>query len=183
MTKNEILEYVYKNKMLADAIKNIVSDKNHHDDFRSHFLHQVCEISESKLIHYYGIRALDWYCLKIIENQWKSKTSSYYKIYRNGGFSGERVVQLVDYEVGTNLEDVSEVNELDAYVVKESITDLLKEQYENFMINQYHQTLFQLYYYDEMTLKEIEKLTGINFNAVSRSIRKTKSYLKNKIKI
>lgn len=182
MTKNEILEYIYNNKMLADAIKNIVTDRNHHDDFRSHFLQQVCEIKESKLIEYYEKRFLDYYCLNIITNQWKSKTSSYYKTYRNGGFSGERIIDFVDYEVGTELED-EKLEEVDGVKVKCEMMELLKVQYEDFMVNQYHQTLFQLYYFDDMNLKQIEKLTGINFNAVSRSIRKTKAFLRTKIKI
>jgi hypothetical protein len=182
MTKNEILEYVYNNKMLADAIKNIVTDRNHHDDFRSHFIQQVCEIKEHKLIEYYEKRYLDYYCLRIIENQWKSKTSTYYKIHRNNGFSGERIIDFVDYEVGSNLED-EELIEIDGVKIKEDMLELLKSQYEDFMINQYHQVLFGLYYFDNLNLKQIEKLTGINFNAVSRSVRKTKAYLRTKIKI
>lgn len=182
MTKNDILEYIYNNKMLADAIKNIVTDKNHYEDFRSHFLQQVCEIKEHKLIEYYEKRYLDYYCLNIISNQWKSKTSTYYKIYRNNGFSGERIVDFVDYEIGTELED-EEIVEVDSIKIKKEMMELLKYQYDDFLINQYHQTLFHLYYFDDMNLKQIESATGINFNAVSRSVRKTKAYLKSKIKI
>jgi DNA-directed RNA polymerase specialized sigma subunit len=182
MTKNEILEYIYNNKMLSDAIRNIVTDKNHYEDFRSHFLQQVCEIKEHKLIEYYEKRYLDYYCLNIITNQWKSKTSTYYKIHKNNGFSGERIIDFVDYEIGSDLKD-EEVIEIDSVEIKKRMMELLKEQYEDFMINQYHQTLFHLYYFDDLNLKQIEKLNGINFNAVSRSVRKTKAYLKTKIKI
>lgn len=182
MNKNEILVYIYNNKMLADAIKNIVTDRNHHDDFRSHFIQQVCEIKEIKLIDYWNKRVLDWYCLRIIENQWKSKTSSYYKVYRNNGFSGERIIDFVDYEIGIDLSEENIV-EVDAVVIKNEVLEFLNEQYEDFMINQYHQTLFYLYYFDDKNLKQIEQLTGINKDAISRSVRKTKVFLKTKIKI
>ena len=79
-------------------------------------------------------------------------------------FSGERIIDFVDYEIGSNLKD-DEVIEIDGVEIKNQMMELLKEQYEDFMINQYHQTLFGLYYFDNLNLKQIEKLTGLRILA------------------
>jgi len=190
MTRDEILIYIFNNKMLNDAINNVVDDK-YKEDFRSHFYLQVSEFEEQKLIDLYNRRVIDWVCLKIITNQWKSTTSTFYKMYRNGGFAGDKIVRLEsefinsegDERLETQLEDEEYIEPIDDKEVLEEVRVLLCNQYEDFLVNQYHSTLFEMYYFDDLTLKEIERLTDIDFNAVSRSVRKTKAYLKTKIKI
>lgn len=185
-----ILKYIFNNKMLNDAITNVVDDK-YRDDFKAHFHLQVAEFSEIKLTDLYNRRVIDWVCLKIITNQWKSTSSSFYKIYRNGGFAGDKIVRLESEFINNDDEDrLEKVADDDEYIepiddkeVIEEMKLLLDYQYEDFLVNQYHKTLFEMYYFDDLTLKEIEKLTDIDFNAISRSVRRTKTYLKTKIKI
>lgn len=185
MTKSEILTSIYNNKLLNDAIKNIVAPKDY-EDFRSHFLLQVSELPEAKLITLWKRNELDWYCLKIMTNQYKSKTSTFHKLYRNGGLPGSselHFLDIEDYLKDKVIADIKTQHGPDPQVIKKQVLILLECQYDNPIVNNYHKSLFKLYYFDDLTLKQIELKTSINFNAVSRSVRKTKAYLKTKIKI
>lgn len=185
MSKNDILEHIYNNKMLNDAIKNIVAPQ-HYQDFRSHFYLQVAELDENKLIQLYNKNELDYFCLKIITNQYKSKTSTFHKLYKNGGMPGTHTIDVVDMDEwlkNNTIIDEKEIKGPDPVVIKKQILYFLEVQYDNIIANQYHKVLFMLYYFDDLTLKQIEETTKINKDAVSRSVRKTKAYLKTKIKL
>lgn len=181
MTKMEIIESIYVNKLLNDAINNIV-DHKYIDDFKSHFIMQIANTNEEKLIELHRRMEIDWFCLRIMTNQWKSKNSSFWKIYRNNGFSGENIVGYTD-----NLQD-EEINEeetpltsLDLQELELEVKLLLVEQYDDFLVNNYHKKLFEMYYFNKLNLMEISKLTDINKDAISRSLRKTRKFLKNKL--
>lgn len=184
--RDEVLQYVFNNKLLKDALKSIIPP-NHYNDFHSHFIFIICNYDEKKLIGLYNRHELDWFCLRIITNQWKSKTSDYFKMYKNNGFSGN----LIDTnEKGDEIYNLDEIED-DEYIdsdkaypedIKKEMIELLEHQYEDLLINQYHKTLFNMYFIRDMTLKAIEAETEINFNAVSRSIRKTKEYLRERLK-
>jgi hypothetical protein len=186
MSKNDILTHIFNNKLLNDAITNIVSAA-HKDDFKGFFILQVAEIAEEKLQALYAKNELDFYCLKIMTNQWKSTKSPYYKVYRNGGAPASQRIEFVDIEDYLRINQNKLVDEedihIDAKKIKSNILELLDLQYDNIIANQYHKTLFFMYYFDDMTLKQIEAATKINKDAISRSVRRTKAYLKNKIKI
>lgn len=181
LNKTIILEKVYTNKMLNDAIRNIV-DWRYREDFLSHFILQIANTKEDKLIQLYERGQLDWFCLRVMTNQWKSKNSTFWKIYRNNGFSGKNLIDFTDEEVSEDIEDdINELALVDEDILKQKIKLLLTEQYEDFYANQYHRTLFELYYFEKKNLRQISEQTDIKINSISRSIRKTKKYLKNKI--
>ena len=177
MRSNDIIEYIYKNISINEAIKNIV-DKGWVDDFKSHFILQLMDIDKIKLIEMYDRNELIWFSLRIITNQWRSNTSSFWKIYRNGGNPSKTRTNAV--EVNDDILESSEDEEElpDPKVIKIRIKVLLSQQYEDFLTNQYHKTLFELYYFDSLNLRQISESTEIHINTISRSIRKTKNYLK-----
>jgi RNA polymerase sigma factor (sigma-70 family) len=182
MTKTDIMAIVYNNKMLKEAIINVV-DWKYREDFLSHFILQIGNTKEDKLISLYEKGQLDWFCLRIITNQWKSKNSTFWKIYRNGGFAGDNPILYVDeYEYTDEYEDETDIEERkDPEILEARVRTLLLTQYDDFYLNQYHKTLFDLYYFEKLNLREISEITDIKISSISRSLRKTKAWLKNKM--
>ena len=152
MCKNDILVYIFNNKLLTDAIKNISG--SNYDEFRSHFLMIMCEIDEDKLIGLYLRNELDWFCLKIMTNQMRSKTSTWHKEYRNSGLVNSIDVYL-EKDFSKFIYDTDEyVEPINAKEIIKEIKSLLSKQYDDFLVNQYHEKLFNLYYFDKMKLQE-----------------------------
>lgn len=179
---NTILLYIWNNKLLMVAMKNILSgeDKETLDEFKSHFIQQIIDTDINKLVSLYNKRELDWFCIRVMTNQYRSYTSSYYKEYKNRGKSGDKIIFSIidDY-------DESIIDDHKPYIDRPDPNDIIKEikmlldtQYKNHLINHYHKTLFEMYYFSNMKLKDITKLTTINKDAISRSVRKTKEYIK-----
>ena len=180
--KNKIIESVYNNKLLNEAIDNIV-EKKWREDFKSHFITQLMAVDEAKLIGLYERREIDWFCLKIITNQWKSTTSTFWKLYRNNGFNGVNPVYYTDV-LFNEREEVKEEESIfigDVSEIEKRVEDLLDIQYSEFLINQYHKKIFQMRHFQKMSVGEIAEETSIHYRAVLRSIHKTEKYIKNKI--
>lgn len=185
MNKNEIIESIYTNKLLNEAIDNIVIFKRYREDFKSHFILQIMNIKEERLIGLYNRREIDWFCLRVMTNQWKSKTSTFWKIYRNNGFGNDNILQYTD-DVYGELKEEEKEEENNIFTKTESeiekeVKKILMNQYDEFLINQYHKKLFEMRHFDKMTIKQISEKTDIHYRAVLRSIHKTEKYIKNKI--
>lgn len=185
MNKTLILEYLAKNKNLQLAIRNIVESK-YRKDFTSHFYIQIANTKEDKLIDLYNKGQLDWFCLRVITNQYKSSSSTFWKLYKNGGFAGENLIYYTDLYESPEILEVeedkkTEYDKVDVEALKRKVKNLLKTQYKDFYVNQYHKTLFELYYFDKKNLRQINELTNIKISTIMRSIQSTKSYIKNKL--
>lgn len=187
MTKQIVYDYISKNKMLLDAIGNVCDDYKYYNDFKQSIYLQIFEVKEDKLIDLYKRGELDWFCLKIITNNWTSTTSKFYREYKKNqdlNYSWSHIdddtIASDEFEYDdTDLDRVDERYKLEE--LKDKINYYLNTQYVDFMSNQYHKTLFELYVYEKKTLKDISELTGITIISISRSVRKTKKYLKKQL--
>ena len=182
MSKNEIIEWVYTNKRIDDAIKYIVQNL-YYDDFKSHFILQLFNTDEEKLKKLYNKNELIYFSVTIITNQWRSNTSSFWKIYRNNGFAGKKSPIIYADESNFNDvgDDLDEMMNIDIIDLKETVQTLLKNQYEDFLTNQYHKRLFEMYYFKNMNYRQIEEKTEIHFVTVRRSVVNTIKWLKKKL--
>jgi hypothetical protein len=180
--KTEILRLIWCDKLIDEAIRNVVSP-NFQSDFKSHFILEVSKKEEVFLNALISRGELPWFCLKIITNQWRSKTSSFWKEWRNSGLPNSITIDYRDDMTRFDGEDSEAVWSPQWKEVKIEIEILLEKQYEDFLTNTYHGTLFRMYYFKRMKLKEIKAETGIDMMAISRSIKKTKQYLKEEIKL
>lgn len=190
MTKNDIVVYIMRSDLINSAINNICPPK-FRDDFKSHFYLQLLEMKETKLQRAWNGGWLDWLCVRILSNQMNSNTSSFWKIYRNGGFAGEKKVysqaelnefreahkdewRPLSYEGYFTLIDDGEENieRLELIEFRRSmIIDKLNGRHF------YHRHLFLLHL-DGMTYRQIEKETGISYQSVRLSIIATTDWLK-----
>lgn len=198
---NEILLYIHNNKLLNDAVNNVV-DQKYRDDFKSHLLIQIINTKLEKLVTIYENRQLDWFILRIITNQYNSNTSSFWKEYRNHGFrqpfilidddkptntrnqyNGSNMYSRYNRELPDYQEELQETKQdYSLLELKYIILKHLEIQYTVYLVNQYHQVLFTMKHFDNKSIKEISEETKVHSRAIRRSIKKTEAYLQVKLK-
>jgi hypothetical protein len=168
--RDKILTYIVKSNRLNEAFINIVDDKKFIDDFKQHFYLQILEMDEEKLSRAYLNGYLDWLCIRIMINQWRSTTSSFYFQYKD-----------INIKYTDELRDIQpeEDDKIDFDYIKAE--NLLQDKPEKWLDKQYHMTLFKLYYKNGHNYRQISEMTGININSIAQSITKSVKYLKKKI--
>lgn len=194
MTKNDIVISVMESDLINSAILNICPPK-YREDFRSHFYLQLLEMKEVKLQQAWNNGWLDWLCVKILSNQMNSNTSSFWKIYRNGGFAGEKKIwsqtELNEFREN-HRDEVSPISydgyftlkdEGEEHIEKLELIELRRDLIIDTLNSRhfYHRHLFLLHL-DGMTYRQIEKDTGISYQSVRLSIIATTEWLKKNIK-
>ncbi len=74
--KDKIFNYIINSNRINESIDNIVEDKKYIEDFKQHFYIQMLEMDEEKLKRAYLEGWIDWLCIRVMLNQWRSKNSS-----------------------------------------------------------------------------------------------------------
>lgn len=169
--KTKIYQYIINSNRINESIYNIVEDKRFLDDFKQHFYIQILEMSEEKLSRAYLEGYLDWLCIRVMLNQWRSKTSSFYFLYRDNN------IKYTD-----DLKDVKSEDDGTIDFDYTKAEGILNTKDEKWIDKQYHMTLFKLYYKNGHNYRQISELTGININSIAQSINKSIKYLKKIIK-
>lgn len=169
--KTKIYQYVINSKVINDALVKVVNDPKHFDDFKQHFYLQLLEMDEQKLFRAYLEGYLDILCTRIMWNQWRSKNSSFYFLYKN---------PKIVYEDDLSNWTITDSETIDFDYSKAEV--ILNAKEEKWIDKQYHMTLFKLYYKNGHNYRQISELTGININSIAQSINKSIKYLKRKIK-
>lgn len=165
MTNNDILtKFILSDGSLQQSINNMIP-LSYRDDFRSHLYLQILEIPNKKLKEALKKGYFKYYIIRIICNT-NGINSSFWKETRNHGFWEPNMVLELDTTYETNQEeyDYDKDNE---YVIRNAQVDQILKS-----IHWYHQELFRLHRQGN-TYRQIEKLTGINYQSVRLSILKT----------
>jgi len=173
MLSNDIVDYVAKNKELDKMLSSICGNKMYIDDLKQEFLLILLEEDGDRLKKIYDEGKIWNWCYVILNNQWNSKTSPFYKKYRKD--------KMFDYELDWIVD-----KDVDDYEIKvvERVEDILKG------IHWYDAHIFRLYYFERicdetgelkkpLTLRGIEKLhtekdMKIDHVSVFLSVKKTK---------
>jgi hypothetical protein len=162
MTRNQIIEGLFNGKNFNDCISKM-EPAHLQDDLRMEVISIVCEWPEEKVVGLHLDNALEFYVVRVILNQVKSKTSPFVKKYRNSTYEIKETPQ-----VNENTEERQ-----------------LKEALEDFALEE----IDKLYWYDaEMVrlylkhgnFRAIEKETGIPFISCYKNIKKSLALLKTK---
>lgn len=158
------------------------------DDLKCEVLAVVCEWPEEKIINLHRDKALEFYVVRVILNQVKSKTSPFVKKYR-------RVKEeYIEYDVSTIYKsensryrhNLSISNRINNKASDEELENRqIQEQLEEIALSE----IDRLYWYDaEMVrlylkhgnFRAIEKETGIPFISCYKNIKKSLALLKAK---
>jgi DNA-directed RNA polymerase specialized sigma24 family protein len=177
------------------------------EDFKSFLLLQLAELKPSKLIDSYENGYIDWLCLSIINAQSKSRSSRWNRLYEVipqqnlqedeelCGILPSRATSLVEIDTSSVYEDgdLDIADEFsDPLVEEEDAQENIKYHTKsqdlsrkiNSMVNTfpfYSKELWRLRHAEGLTMREISRKTGINYNSVYYNLRKSERQVKNEL--
>ena len=98
MTKNEIVESIYRANMLRDIIRTIGKTELRHNlqDLEMDLYEEILNMDEGLLQRLYNSNQLRFYLTRLVMNNIRSKTSRYYYTYKKTIIDDN--VQLEDLE-------------------------------------------------------------------------------------
>lgn len=182
MNKNEIIEWLYKDKNFNQSIAKICPDLKYQDDLRCEFFLILSEKDEATIKNMFNNKYLLKWAVSVLQNQYHSNTSPFYKKYRSV------------YNSDIDLEIIPEA------VEESSNVDILSEV-EFILDNEIHwfdAHLFKLYYLQTinkdtgelrkpLSTRKIEELHRFNHlkidhTSVHKSVKRTLSVVKEKLK-
>lgn len=164
MTKNQIIENLFTGKNFTDCIGKM-EPRHLQEDLKMEVISIVCEWPEEKIVQLYKDKALEFYVVRVILNQVKSKTSDFVRKYRSTS----------TYEITSDAPSINE-DQRDREV---------KETIEHIALSE----IDKLYWYDaEMirlymklgSFRAIEEHTGIPFISCYKNIKKSLATIKKK---
>ena len=194
----------------SQTIKKMIGvhlSREEKEDFKSFLLLQLAELKPSKLIDSYENGYIDWLCLSIINAQSKSRSSRWNRLYEVipssnvqedeelVGILPSRATSLVEIDTSSVYEDgdldiADEFSDslIDDEEAQENIKYHTKSQdlsrKINSMVNTfpfYSKELWRLRHAEGLTMREISRKTGINYNSVYYNLRKSERQVKNEL--
>jgi hypothetical protein len=164
--RDKIIVSIYNDKSIEIYCKNL--DFYNWEELKSELLIQLFKMNESKLTDYYKKNCLIYVCFTII------KRIKYGTISDTGLFStkDENLEFMDDFYKNVSISDVPEQ-------ISEETYNKLESELRN--LHWYSKILFEMYYNDKLTLKQISEKTGINLKSVHYSIKQTRLKLKKKL--
>ncbi len=189
MTKNEVIAALYTGKNFCDCISKMEPDYLR-EDLKAEVISIVCEWPEEKILKLHEDKALEFYVVRVILNQIQSKTSPFFRKYRNffvqfdtGNWEIRDNIELFEYEQGEVMWSKGGYDKKMELIYANSQSDNLKERQtrealEDITIEQIN----TLYWYDAELLRlymrlgnfrAIEKETGIPFISCYKNIQKS----------
>lgn len=108
MTKNLILDNLFRDPLIDDMIWNITGGHELKDDLKSELFLILMEMSDSKIVGAWEGKWLNYLCVNILTKQWRSNTSPFYKKYRKSR-TNEEFVDIIDEEGGVDWDLVGKV--------------------------------------------------------------------------
>lgn len=108
-TRDEIITDIYNDPKVFKMIFNIVP-KDEAEDFIGVFLEQLCLVKEEKLIQAYENNYLQFFLSRLITNQYRSKSSVYYRLFKKNRMSG---ILNKDNYLSKDISDINKKNNRD----------------------------------------------------------------------
>lgn len=186
MKKNEIISNLFSGKNFRDCINKMEPD-HLREDLRQEVILIICELPEQKIIDLHSRKELEFFTVRVILNQIKSKTSPFAKKYR------QYYAQYIEHEYQENRrtmfneETGNRVNKMfseDTALIHEERE--LREMIEDMAIEEvdklywYNKGLIELYV-QHGNFRAIQKATGIPFGSVYKTCRKSFNEIKQKV--
>jgi hypothetical protein len=161
MTKNQIIEKLFTGKNFCDCISKMEPD-HLREDLRMEVILVICELPAEKIHQLHSDKALEFYTVRVILNQIKSKTSPFAKKYRT-----------VTQELNTH--DIADNIEAEERELREWLEDMAIEEVDR--LHWYNKGLIALYI-KHGNFRAIETETGIPFGSCYKTIKKSLNQIK-----
>lgn len=159
---------MFENKQISVYCQSL--DSQNWDELRSELVIQLYKMPEPKLTEYYSKNCLIYICFTII------KRIKYGTISDTGLFYNKDKLNMEFYDDYYEID----IEDIDLSDTKIDLIQKLEGELKN--LHWYSKILFEMYYKDNLTLKQISERTGINLKSIHYSIKKTRIKLKKKLK-
>jgi len=149
-----------------------IANENDYEDLLHFVIEELYKCDEEKVNEIINHKDMRWYIIRIMVNQYHSKTSRYFKKYK----------RYYDYQV-SDINDAITKSRPDNIKDKEVIEDRLnwiEDKLKN--LHWFDVEIFKLYYNNSHSLNSLSKATKINRNTIYHSINKVKKFLINEKK-
>jgi hypothetical protein len=163
--KNEIVEQLFTSKEFNDCINKMEPD-HLRDDLRSEVVLILLETDDSKLQEIHRTGGLRYFTVRIIMNLIQSKTSRFYKLYR------QQVVEITDRFIA------GEDQDFEARAAKEEIEDKAIKEIDN--LYWYNGEMVKLYM-KYGNYRAIEENTRIPYTSAYKTIQKSFQEIKQRV--
>jgi hypothetical protein len=163
--RNEIVTELYNSKEFNDCIGKMEPD-HLRDDLKAEVTLILLETEEGKLIEIYEARALKFYTVRIIMNLIQSKTSLFYKRYR------QQVAELTDKYLADEGPDIEE------RATREGAEERAIEEIDK--LYWYNRGIVKLYL-KHGNYRAIEEDTGIPYSSAYKTIQKSFQEIRQKV--
>jgi len=168
---NKYLEDNY-NK-IKDIAYNITGGRSC-DDLFSFVIEELYKCDEERIIDIINEKKMTFYVVRVMINQYHSKTSRYYYKYN----------KYYEYHTTATIEHLSEDTYETVIEEKEAIEEKLEWVEEKLQdVYWFDAQVFRIYYLSEekFSLNSMQEATKINRNTLHKSITNVKNYLKSEL--
>lgn len=182
MSKDMIVDNLYKSKDFNDALVKICPDKRYQEDLKQEFFIILMGKDDIEIQKMFNNKYLMKWSVSVLQNQYHSKTSPFYKKYR----------RLVESDYDFNQIKVDDEEKIDIDLVSE-VEFILDNE-----IHWFDAHIFKLYYFNTidketgdirkpLSTRKIEELHKFNnlkidHTSVHKSIKKTLSVVIDKLR-
>lgn len=163
-TKNEIIEELYRSKDFNDCISKM-EPEHLQDDLKAEVVLILLETEEQRLIAIHEAGALKYYTVRVIINLIQSKTSRFYKLYRQ---------QLNEI----NDRFAYEETDIEERATREEVEERAMKEIDN--LYWYNAGIVKLYL-KLGTYRAIQEDTGIPFPSVYKTVQKSFKEIREKV--
>lgn len=164
-TKNQIIEDLYRSKEFNDCIGKM-EPEHLRDDLKAEVTLILLETEEQKLLAIHAAGALRYYTVRIIINLIQSKTSLFYKKYR------QQLTEITDRFIAEESGDIAE------RATREDIEDRAISEIDN--LYWYNQIMVKLYM-EHGNYRAIEADTRIPYSSAYKTIQKSFKEIRQKV--
>ena len=154
---------------LKDIAYNIAGVKNK-DDLLSFVIEELYKCEKTRINEIIKNGNIRWYLIRIMVNQYHSKTSRYYYKYN----------KYYEYHTTTTIESMSADN-VDYTIKEKELVEERLEWIEDKLKNVYwfDAECFRIYYREEHSLNSMAKATKISRATIYKAVKNVKNYLIN----
>lgn len=164
-TKNEIIEALYRSKEFNDCIGKM-EPEHLRDDLRAEVTLILLETEDQRLLAIHAAGALRYYTVRIIMNLIQSKTSLFYKKYR------QQLTEITDRFIAEEDGDIAE------RATREEIEEQAMKEIDN--LYWYNAGVVKLYM-KHGNYRAIEEDTGIPYSSAYKTIQKSFKEIRQKV--
>ena len=161
MSKNDIIEELWKSSFLDDVIHKITSGHRLKDDLKSELFLILCEMKDKKIIQAWKNNWIYYLCINILKKQYHSNTSPFHMKWRKGWNNLDDEYDISDENEETNYDLISKIE----WIVEHKL-DLVDRE------------LFKLYYKMDRYDRWLGDLRDKNCQKPTSSYRKIEKKLR-----